>query len=400
MPPRDDGRLVWMIAGEPSGDQLGARLAAALAADRGRRIRVVGVGGEAMAAEGVASLFPMSDISVMGLFEVLPRLRLIRRRIRQTVRQILADRPDAVVTIDSPGFCGRIWRGLEGAGIPLAHYVAPSVWAWRPGRAAKCAARLDRMIALLPFEPPLFEREGLACTFAGHPVLESGAGSGDGAAFRARFAIPAGAPVVCVLAGSRRGEIARLMPVFRDAARRVARAKAGAVFAFPALPHLAGVLSARLEGWPGRVVVAAPADKFDAMAASDAAMAASGTVSLELAMAGVPHAVAYRLNPATHAVAARLAGKGPSRVNLVNILLGREVVPEFVGPRCRAGRVAAAVLRLLDDGRARREQTRAAADALAMLRPDAGPPSRAAAAVVAELLEPRPGQTLGRSLAG
>ena len=379
----DPAPLVWLIAGEPSGDLLGARLMAALREQTGGRIRLAGIGGEQMAAQGLKSRFPISDIAVMGMAEVLPRLRLIRRRIDETAAQILGDRPDVVVSIDSPGFCYRVWKRLAGRGIPLVHYVAPTVWIWKPGRARKFARLLDHLMVILPFEPPYFQKEGLACTFVGHPVVEEPDALGDGEAFRRIHGISRETRVVCVLPGSRRSEVSRLLPVFRDAAERVSRRSPGAVYCFPTLSHLDGVLRSGMARWPGRaIVVTSAAERRDAMAASDVAMAASGTVSLELAGAAVPHVVAYRVNGVTAALF-RVMQKGRLRyANLVNILLDREAIPEFLQRKCRGDRIAAAVTALLEAGAARSAQNEAASQALAMLRAGGRAPSSAAAAIV------------------
>ena len=172
--------FIWLIAGEPSGDLIGARLIAALRQRLYGRVRIAGIGGEAMAEEGLESLFPISDIAVMGLVEIIPRIPLIKRRMRETISRIRSESPDIVVSIDVPGFSYDIWKGLREDDIPLVHYVAPTVWAWRPDRAKKFAAELDYLMTLLPFEPPYFEKEGLDTTFVGHPVLEGNAGNGAG----------------------------------------------------------------------------------------------------------------------------------------------------------------------------------------------------------------------------
>lgn len=375
--------LVWLIAGEPSGDLLGAGLMAALSERTGGRIRFAGVGGDEMAARGLDSLFPISDVAVMGLAEVVPRIGMIRRRIGTTAKRILEDRPDVVVSVDSPGFCQRVWKRLAGSGIPLVHYVAPTVWAWKPGRARTFAATLDHLMVLLPFEPPYFEKEGLACTFVGHPVVEFSEDAGDGPGFRAAHGISADATVVCVLPGSRRGEVDRMLPAFRDAAERLLEERPETAFCFPTLPHLEAALGKRLAEWPGRAVVAASrSERRDAMAASDVAMAASGTVSLELAGAGVPHVIAYRMNPLTVAVFRMLRTARLRHVNLVNILLEREAVPELLQERCRGGRIAKALAELLDRPSLGDDQVAAARKALGMLRPAEGSPSSAAAKVV------------------
>lgn len=388
MPDGDPRPLIWLIAGEPSGDLIGARLIAALRERTKGAVRFAGVGGEAMAAEGLASLFPISDIALMGVVEVIHRIPLIRRRMRETVARIGQDRPDIVVSIDVPGFSYGVWKGLRRSGIPLIHYVAPTVWAWRPKRTKKFAAELDHLLALLPFEPPYFAPDGLPCSFVGHPVLEGGADRGDGAAFRKRHGIGPGATAVCVLPGSRRGEIDRLTPVFRDAADLILARHPDTVFVFPTVGSVAAFLAERLGGWPGRtVVVSSMQDKFDAMAACDVAIAASGTVSLELALAGVPHVIAYRMNPATVAVVKLLHGVKQKFANLINILLDREVVPELIQERCRGDLVAAEALRFLDDREAATRQLEASRAALDMLRPPQGSPSAAAANVVISYLE-------------
>ncbi|MBT7487568.1 MAG: lipid-A-disaccharide synthase, partial [Rhodospirillales bacterium] len=175
--------LIFLIAGEPSGDALGANLMASLKKETKGRARFAGIGGPKMAAEGLESLFPMEELSVMGLFEILPKIPRLRFLINETVSQIATLRPDALVTIDSPGFTLRVAKKVAGLGFPLVHYVAPSVWAWKPGRAKKIARYLNHVLALLPFEPSYMLRAGLSCTFVGHPVLESGADKGDGPAF-------------------------------------------------------------------------------------------------------------------------------------------------------------------------------------------------------------------------
>ncbi|MDA0998848.1 MAG: lipid-A-disaccharide synthase, partial [Proteobacteria bacterium] len=208
--------LVYLIAGEPSGDALGAKLMTALRAETGGGVEFAGVGGAMMTAEGLTTLFPMSDLTVMGIAEVLPNILTILSRIRQTAADVAARRADVVVTIDAPDFCFRVAKRLKGKGIPLVHYVAPSVWAWRPGRARKIAALVDHVLCLLPFEPPYFQRVGLTATFVGHSILESGAGSGDGTGFRSRHGIPPSAPLLAVLPGSRGSEITRLLTAFGE----------------------------------------------------------------------------------------------------------------------------------------------------------------------------------------
>jgi len=309
----------------------------------------------------------------------------ILAHIAETASWIGRIRPDAVVTIDSPDFNFRVAGRLKGRGIPLIHYVAPTVWAWRPGRARKIARIFDRLLTLLPFEPPYFEKEGLAAAFVGHPVLESGAGNGNGPAFRARHGIGPGETLLCVLPGSRRSETAALLPVFGDAVRQILGSRADARIVIPSVPARAAEIAEAVRNWPGRpLLVESDQDKYDAFAAADAALAASGTVSLELALAGAPHVIAYRLNPITAWLARRLVLV--PFVNLVNLVLERAAVPEFLQDGCTGANLAGAVLRLLDTPAARDDQRAAFKDAMSRLRADGDAPSARAAANVLAVL--------------
>ena len=208
--------FIFLVVGEPSGDELGGRLMSALKDATQGNVRFAGVGGPAMAAQGLESLFPMRELSVMGIMEVLPHIPRILRRVRETAAAVNAQRPDLVVTIDSPTFAYRVVQRIDDPKIKRAHYVAPSVWAWRPWRVHKIGQCFDLVLALLPFEPPFFERVGVACTFVGHPVIEYGAADGDGVAFRRRHGVAEGEELICVLPGSRRSEVSRLGPEFGD----------------------------------------------------------------------------------------------------------------------------------------------------------------------------------------
>lgn len=386
--------LIYLIAGEPSGDLLGGRLMQSLKArmsDAG--VEFAGIGGPEMTAQGMTSLFPMSELSVMGVAEILPHLPHFIRRIGQTVRDIRDKRPVVLVTIDSPGFCFRVAKKLHGQGIPLVHYVAPSVWAWRPGRAKKVAAFLDHLLALLPFEPPYFEREGLATTFVGHPVIEGGADNGDGMAFRKRHGIDAKATVLNVLPGSRNSEISRLLPVFGEAVSSLARSRPDLRVVVPTVAPLRDTVIEATKNWPGDVIITeGSGEKFDAFAASDLALAASGTVALELAMAGTPAVIAYKFNFFT-TLLVRLLVKA-RYANLINIILDREVVPEFLLDKCKADILSAALGRLIDDGDARRAQIDAVGEALDQLGRGGVSPSDRAASVIFSIVEQQKGHTL------
>lgn len=383
--------LVFMIAGEASGDEIGARLIAALKAATGCRIRFVGVGGEAMAEEGLTSLFPMSDLSVMGLVEVVPKAGAIFARMRQTARAIRTVCPDVVVTIDAPGFAGGVWRRLRGVDAARVHYVAPTVWAWRPGRAKRLARRIDHLLTLFPFEAASFQEEGIETTYVGHPALERPAEPGGGQAFRRRHGL-ADATVLGILPGSRVGEIVRLMPVMGGAARILAARRAGLAVVIPTLEEHAGRVAAMSRGWPFRTVICADRNaRLPAMAACDAAIVASGTATLELALCAVPMVVGYRVNPVTALLLRFLLQV--DYVTIVNIVLGRQAVPELLSGNCRADRLAAALDELIGDGAARKRQLEDARSALARLAVDGQRPSERAAEIVLDAARRRRAKT-------
>lgn len=378
-----DAPLIYLIAGEPSGDALGARLMAALRDETGGAVRFAGIGGERMAAAGLSSLVPIRELAVMGFAEVLPRAPRLLRRIAGTVADIRRRQPAAVVTIDSSGFNWRVARRLREAGdkVPLIHYVAPMVWAWRAGRAKEVARWYDHLLALLPFEPPYFEAVGLPCTFIGHPVVESGADRGDGPGFDTHHGIPPDVPLLVVLPGSRGSEVRRLLPLFGEAATRLHRRYPSMRVVVPTLDHIAPLVRMAVATWPGDpVVVQSEAEKFDAYAAGTVALAASGTVALELAMAHLPSIIAYRINPLTHAIARRMVKV--RYANLVNLLLDRAAVPELIQAEATPQGLVDAVARLLDDDGARAAQIAAYDEALAQLGRGTLLPSRRAAQTI------------------
>jgi len=383
--------FLFIIAGEPSGDLLGAALIAALRERTAGHLRIAGIGGEAMAEQGLRSLVPLADLAVAGVTEVLPRAPLILRRVRQTVAAIRALKPDAVVTIDSSGFSWRVAQRLRRRGelLPLIHYVAPMVWAWRGGRARRMARWYDHLLTLLPFEPAYFERVGLAASYVGHPVLESGADKGDAARFRARHRIAADELVISVLPGSRGGEVRRLVPIFGAALEQLERMLGPFRIVVPTVATVADWVSEGVSSWPGRpIVLRGAVDKYDAFAASRAALAASGTVALELALAGVPMAIAYRLNPLTEALLDRIVKV--RQVNLINLLLGRTLVPEHLGrAACAPERLAATLAELIGDERVRSAHRQGYDEAIGHLRAGGLSPSRAAADRILVILAAR-----------
>ncbi len=377
---------LFLIAGEPSGDLLGARLMAALKRAADRPIRFLGIGGERMIAEGLEPMFPMAELALFGVVELLPRLPRLIWRLHQTVAAIRAEMPDAVVTIDAPGFNFRVGRRLRQGrhpvrAVPLIHYVAPTVWAWRPERARKIAQFLDHLLVLLPFEPPWFEREGLAATYVGHSIVEGGAGRGDATAFRRRHDIAPDARLLVVLPGSRTTELSRLLPDFGGALALLAPRIPGLVAVVPTLPQVAATVRAAAAGWPVRTVVTeGDVEKYDAFAAAEVALAASGTVALELALARLPAVIAYRMNPLTVALYRRLVRT--KYANLVNIMLDRPLVPELIQENCRPDRLAAAVAGLLESPAARQAQMDGLAAVGEWLGVDGSRPSDRAAEVI------------------
>ncbi len=376
--------LIYIIAGEQSGDILGARLIAALRAQR-PDIEVAGIGGQSMADQGLASLFPMRELALMGILEVLPRIRQIRARLQQTVADIQTRRPDVVVTIDSPGFTLRVLRAIAPSGVPRVHYVAPQVWAWKERRVKHFPGLWDRLLCLLPFEPAFFARHNLPATFVGHPVLESGADLGDGARFRARYGIADDARILTVMPGSRRTEVSRLLPILGETLQRLGIPVTPVV---PLAGPVADSVRAGTTAWPiPPVLIESAQDKFDAFAASSAGLTKSGTSTLELALADVPMVVTYRVNPLTAAMVRRVVKV--KYASLLNLLMDRLVVPELIQADCNPDRLAAELRPLLADPAVAAAQRESFKAPLAMLQAPAGRPSEAAAAAVLGLLDRR-----------
>jgi lipid-A-disaccharide synthase len=341
----------YLIAGEPSGDRLGAALMAGLKA-LNPATTFAGIGGPAMQAEGLTSLFPMQELSVMGIAEVLPKYLHLKRRIREAANAVLAARPAALITIDSPDFCLRVAALVKDAdpGQKTIHYVAPSVWAWRPGRAAKMARYIDHVLALLPFEPPYMTAAGMSCDFVGHPVVAEPVASPEEAQlFRATHDIAPKAPLVVALPGSRRSEISRLILPFGATLARVAQTHPGLRVILPTPGHLAETVAQATAQWPTPPVILPAPDlglRTAAFAAADAALAASGTVSLELAAQSCPMVIAYDMAPLTLWLMQRMALI--DTVTLVNLVSETRVVPEFIGKACRPETIAPALSSVLD----------------------------------------------------
>ncbi|MFT4149698.1 MAG: lipid-A-disaccharide synthase [Paracoccaceae bacterium] len=372
---------LFLIAGEPSGDRLGAALMAGLKT-LSPGVGFHGVGGPLMQAEGLDSLFPMEDLSVMGIAEVLPRYFHLKRRIREAAEAVLASGAEALITIDSPDFCLRVARLVKDArpDLPVIHYVAPSVWAWRPGRAAKMAQVVDHVLAILPFEPPYMTAAGMTCDFVGHPVVSEPLATPAEAA-----TMKGGGPLILTLPGSRRGEVSRLAPVIGRVLEQVKARHPDARVTLPTVRGVAGLVRELTAAWPIRPEIIEDAGaKRAAFAAADVALAASGTVSLELAANACPMVVAYDMHPLSFWLMRRAALV--DTVTLVNLVSETRVVPEFLGPRCRADLVGPALLRLLDDPAARAAQIEAMAVTMQRLgRGGEAPGLRAARSVLGAL---------------
>jgi len=385
-----DATFIFIVTGEPSGDALGGALIAALRQRTGGSLRIAGIGGERMREQGLESMVPLGDLAIMGVAEVLPRAPVILRRVRETVTAVRSLRPDAVVTIDSSGFSWRVAHGLRRRGetLPLIHYVAPMVCAWRAGRARRMARWYDHLMTLLPFEPPYFERVGLSCSFVGHPVVECGADRGDSGRFRARHGLAADELLITALPGSRGGEVRRLLPIFGAALSQLKDRVGPFRVVVPTVATVAATVADAVEAWPGdAVIVQQPQEKYDAFAASGAALAASGSVALELALARLPMVVCYRLNPLTEALLDRVLKV--RQVNLVNLLLGRPLVEELLGPNCTPARLAASLVRLIRDERVRARHRQGYDEAVRRLAGDGVSPSLRAADQILELVAAR-----------
>ncbi len=384
---------VFVIAGEASGDRLGAALMAGLK-DLAAGVEFQGVGGPLMQAEGMRSLFDMSELSVMGLVEILPKYRQLKRRIAQSAAAVLQYKPDVLITIDSPEFCLRVARLVKAASsIRTVHYVAPSVWAWRPGRAAKMARHIDQVLALLPFEPPLMQAAGMRCDFVGHPVVAEPVASGrDIAGFRRRHGL-ADCPVILLLPGSRKSEVTRMGPIFAQSLLPVLAQHPNLRAVVPAAPGVARLVQEQARNWPANPVILDPTgvdaasfeqEKRAAFGAADIALATSGTVSLELAAAKTPMVIAYDMNWLSWQIMSRMVKL--DTVTLVNLISESPSVPEFLGPDCRAKNIAPALNALLASPQLAGSQSQAMQATMAALgQGGTAPGLRAARAVLAGL---------------
>ncbi|MBQ8250718.1 MAG: lipid-A-disaccharide synthase [Alphaproteobacteria bacterium] len=339
---------IYLVTGEPSGDLLGARLMRALTQKYGNKVSFVGVGGESMMKEGLNSLFDIKDLAVMGLAEVIPSIPLVLKRLEQTVQDILQKQPDIVMTIDSFSFSARVHKKLKKLKFdkPHVHCVAPQVWAWKKGRAKKVGQYMDHLFCLLPYEEKYFTPYGMATTFIGHPVIEGGAEKGNGADFKKRYGIDENALVMTMLPGSRKNEVSFLMSLFMNATENLQKTHKNLFVVVPTVATVSEKLKETLKDWAvPHVIVEGEKERYNAFAASDVAMAASGTVSLELALAGVPHLIAYKVSKLTGILAKRLLKI--KYVNLINILADREIIPELLQEKCTIENLESTIEQLL-----------------------------------------------------
>ncbi len=381
----DNIPLYFIIAGEASGDLLGVRLMRALKAKHNGSIRFMGIGGARMVAEGMDLLFPQAELAHFGLFELLRHVPRLFKRMDETAAAIRAAKPKALITIDAPDFCFRVAKKIKSIGVPHIHYVAPTVWAWRPKRAKKIAQFLTHLLALLPFEPPYFTREGLGCTFVGHSIVESGADRGDAARFREKFTVGDSVPVVTVLPGSRISEVSRLMPIFGETLRQVKQKYPDLRVVLPTVPHLADYVRAQSAGWTVPVIlVDNDADKYDGFVASRAALACSGTVALELALARLPAVIAYKISWMTYYLYRRLIKV--RFANLVNIMHDRMVVPELLQKDCTPEKLAETLCGLIGNDTQRQTQINGLAEVGTWLGQGQFVPSERAAETIIDVV--------------
>ncbi len=379
---------IMLVAGETSGDALGADLMVALREMSGRPLRVSGVGGPRMEKEGLASIFPMSDIAVMGPREIIPRLPLIFRRIWQTVRHAVEQKPDILVVIDSPEFTHMVARRVarRAPSIPIVDYVLPSVWAWRQGRARAMAKYIRRVLALLPFEPAFLKQAGVDCVYVGHPAIHRIPDEGSGARFRAARGIAPDEPVLLVLPGSRLNEVKHLIGIFGEVAAKLAEEMPSLRVIVPTVPHVRNLVEESVRRWsvPAEIVES-DEDRRAAFDAGTAALAASGTVALELGLARVPMVIAYRAEALVGWFALSVL-KVPSVV-LINLILDRPSVREYLQGRCTPEDLLEGLRPLTSDTPERRRALADLEEVRVRMGVEGEQPSRRAARAVLDLLE-------------
>ena len=380
--------LIYVIAGEVSGDIIGARLIRDIKRLRKHKFSFAGVGGEQMTNEGVQSLFPISEMAVMGIFELVPHVPKLIRRIHETVQDIIAQKPVAVISIDSKAFTMRVAKLIQKQQkesdneIKLIHMVAPTVWAWRPGRAKNISKFLDHLLTLFPFEPPFFTRHGLPTTFIGHPLAEQPVGCSS--IYRNIHDVDEATKIICLLPGSRPGEIKRLLPIFKKTLDLLLKKYPNIHIAMPTVVSVEGMLRRKTLDWETPVsIITDPEMKLNAFAASSAALAASGTVTLELAVAKVPSVIAYKVNPLSAIIGYFLVNQ--DAVVLPNKLTDEEIFPLYLQWKCTPYNLYEAVIQKIENPT---DQLIEVSDAIRnMLRPNGQSSQNLAAQIIINLVE-------------
>ena len=380
--------LIYVIAGEVSGDIIGARLIRDIKRLRKHKFSFAGVGGEQMTNEGVQSLFPISEMAVMGIFELVPHVPNLIRRIHETVQDIIAKKPVAVISIDSKAFTMRVAKLIQkkqkesDKEIKLIHMVAPTVWAWRPGRAKNISKFLDHLLTLFPFEPPFFTRHGLPTTFIGHPLAEQPVGCSS--VYRNIHDVDKTTEIISLLPGSRPGEIKRLLPTFKKTLDLLLKKYPNIHIAMPTVVNVEGMLRRETLGWGTPVsIITDPEMKLNALAASSAALAASGTVTLELAVAKVPSVIAYKVNPLSAIIGYFLVNQ--DAVVLPNKLTDEEIFPLYLQWKCTPYNLYKAVIQKIENPT---DQLIEVSDAIRnMLRPNGQSSQNLAAQIIINLVD-------------
>ncbi len=346
----DNNKKIFLIAGEESGDNLGSKLMQSLKNKFEDNVEFIGVGGDKMAYEGLHTIFPMQEINLMGFLEVVPHLPRLIKRIDETVERIKAEKPDIIITIDSPGFNFRIAKKLkeQNVNIKRVHYVAPSVWAYKPERAKKTADLFDHLICILPWEAKYFEAEGLKTTFIGHPVFEDLTYLDDieKSKLKNDYEFKGSDKLVAIFPGSRPGEVKRLLPIFMAAAEKIHQGNPNTKFILMPTENLRQLVSSHAHEVNGCVVVSEQEEKRKLLQICDAAIVKSGTVALEVAALKCPHVICYKVNPISHWLIRRMLNI--SLANLINISAEKEIIREFIQEDCVAENISKEILLLVN----------------------------------------------------
>lgn len=375
---------IYIIAGEVSGDLLGGKLLKALKPEI-KKLTIHGVGGSKMKQQGLKTLFPMRELSLMGFAEIIPHIPKLLKRINQTVDDIIAKQPDLVITIDSPGFTTRVVKQLRKKGFSgkCVHYVAPTVWAYKPERAAKMAKLFDHLLTLFPFEPSYFKQEGLETTFVGHSIIEDNITEGDNSRFRKKHKLTKDHVVISMLPGSREGEVKRHLNIFIGVVNKLHEHQDNIVVVIPTIPRLKSLIDAEKKKLNTKVIITTKEqDKYDAYAASTAALTKSGTVTLELGIANVPMVVAYKVHPVSGWLIKRMLIA--PYVCLINIILNKYVVKEYLQDNCNINHLYDELNKIVSDKNYRQKQEKEIKKAVKML---AHPSGKSASHVAADTIK-------------